>query len=96
MAFNVNDMWWAGSYANPTQIFQLSGNNLAAGNHTLDIYGLEGCCDGGQQGQFKIGATGTWTTFAANDGHNPIPEPASIALFGIGLVGLGFMRRRQI
>ena len=27
--------------------------------------------------------------------HYSVPEPGTLALFGIGLVGLGFMRRRK-
>ena len=33
-----------------------------------------------------IGTIGVW---------NPVPEPGALALFGVGLVGLGLMRRRQ-
>ena len=45
--FKSNDMWWAGNYNNGSQF--LSGSSaLSAGNHTLSIYGLEGCCDGGE------------------------------------------------
>ncbi len=97
VAFNPNNMWWAGDYVNTTQIFEKT-LNLAAGNHTLTIFGLEGCCDGFQQAQFKIG-DGQYTTFASSDGldavSGDVPEPATIATLGLGLGLLAATRRRK-
>jgi len=97
VAFNPNNMWWAGDYANTTQTFAAT-MNLAAGNHTLTIFGLEGCCDGFQKAQFKIG-DGQYTTFASSDGlaavAGDVPEPASIATLGLGLGLLAVSRRRK-
>lgn len=96
VAFNPNNMWWAGDYVNTTQTFEKT-LNLAAGKHTLTIFGLEGCCDGFQQAQFRIG-DGQYTTFASSDGLNAVPgdvpEPATFATLGLGL-GLLAARRRK-
>lgn len=90
--FRNNDMWWAGSYADSTQSFQFSAN-IGAGNHTLAIYGLEGCCDGGQQVQFNSGSG--FQSFN-NQTLPPVPEPETYAMLlaGLGLVGMIGRRKK--
>ena len=92
--FKNNDLWWAGNYNNGSQF--LSGSSLlAAGNHTLSIYGLESCCDGGQQAQFKAGNS-NFTSFSSTDGLvSAVPEPTTYAMLLIGLGLLGFTARRK-
>lgn len=84
----TTDMWWAGSYGNPSQ-FLAGVANLTAGTHTLDIYGFEGCCDGGTQGQFLSPGAHGFTNFSAT------PEPTSWAMMivGLGLSGATLRRR---
>ena len=51
-AFNSNDMWWNYSYSTPSQYFEFNAI-LNAGDHQLKVYGLENCCDGGQEAQIS-------------------------------------------
>ena len=97
VAVNSGEMWWAHSYVNTNSVFQVSGQALSAGNHTLTIYGLEGCCDGGQQVQYAVNG-GAYQSFSANTlmavAAVPEPETYGMLLAGLGVVGV-VARRRQ-
>ena len=91
LAVRTSDMWWAGGYGNAAQVFQSIGLVLNAGHHQLALYGLEGCCDGWQQGQYRLGSGGEWTTFTSGDALQPslaaaVAEPATLALV-LGALG---------
>ena len=94
VAYNNSDMWWNNTYTVASEIFQFT-SLLNAGTHTIEIFGLEPCCDGIAQGQFKSAKSTVFTTFSTTDGMNPaIPEPSSIALLGLGVAGLLASRKK--
>jgi len=90
-----NNMWWAGSYSNPTQYFKGSAA-LGAGVHTLKLYGFEDCCSGSMQAQFSTNGGNSYTSFSNTDGLPAVPEAQSFAMLlaGLGLVG-ALARRRS-
>ncbi len=51
--------------------------------------------DGGSAALFLSDITLNITPFTTGGGGNPMPEPSIIALFGVGLLGLGLARRRR-
>lgn len=66
-------------------------------SRTLTIYGVEYCCSGVQQAQFKTPTSNAYVSFSNGDGlASKIPEPEFYAML---LSGLGLMtvisRRRK-
>ncbi len=91
--YSQQDLWWGESW-DGAGVLQGSAD-LQPGTHFLRVVGLDGCCDGRQSAQFRIG-DGAWTTFGVNDGLQPVPEPATavMLLAGGALLGVRQWRRR--
>jgi PEP-CTERM motif len=55
-----------------------------------------GMLDEGFDGEgFNLGDAGTWAeTVSSGGGGSPVPEPGNVALIGLGLVGIGLVRRK--
>jgi hypothetical protein len=89
------DMWWAYSYGDSNQFLSSpAGELLAAGGHTLSIYGFEGCCSGYTQAQYSVDGK-NYTSFSSTDGLPAIPEAQTYAMLlaGLGLVSVLARRR---
>ncbi len=91
---NPNDMWWNSSWNDSNQLFEFTVN-LAAGHHSVDVYGQEGCCDGPTAGQFSL-KQGPWVSFSDTDGlnSNSVPENLGVMSFAATLAALGLARFR--
>jgi hypothetical protein len=82
---------WQGSALDSfIQLSSLTGGTYFVGVGAFDT----DFADGFSMTGTAPGAYGTYTLHISTD-TSQVPEPSIIALFGLGLVGIGFARRRQ-
>ncbi len=95
LAATVDDLWWSGNYGAANEIFSFQNLGVAAGNHTLTVYGLEACCDGINSGRYQLAGDTAWTTFSVRDSLQAVPEPLTAALVLAGLLAMPLARRTR-
>jgi hypothetical protein len=98
LSVNSTDLWWANNWNNTSEILSVMGKTLAVGNHTLDVYWAEACCNGTNGGRFSLNGGTSWSSLTASNltALSPVPVPAAVWLFGSGLAGLmGFSRKKS-
>lgn len=88
----TDDLWWGYNWNN-ADVFTVALNDLTRDNKVLDIFWAEHCCNGASSIRFKNDANQWNSLDVASLNAASIPEPTSVALIALGL--LGFASRKQ-
>lgn len=95
----ATDLWWAYNFGATSELLQSGNGSYPASTYVLEGFWAEGCCNGSQAGRFSVNG-GAWQELSvANldrlNSAAAVPEPGTLALFGLGLLGAGYAYRRR-
>jgi hypothetical protein len=68
------DLWWGGTTFDDPNNYLTATVELAAGPHTIELYGFENCCDGVMQGEINL--NGVWHVITTGTVTNDATPPA--------------------
>jgi hypothetical protein len=89
----TDDLWWRFNWNN-SDVFKVENIAFDKGDHVIQLLWAEKCCNGASSVRFTEESGKNMTVSVANITAASIPEPTSIALFG--LAALGLMTRRKL
>lgn len=89
------DLWWAGRWDDDGELISATGLSVTEGPQTLEVFWAEGCCNGGQSGQFSTNGTDWLDLSVENLDRVSVPEPGILLLLGSGFLGAGLARRAR-
>ena len=93
----TGDYWWAYNWNRTSEIIRFSldtRGNSSAYYGSLTFLGFEGCCGGSMSLRYSTDHGNSWTIASVN--KIAVPEPATLALLGLGLVAVAGIRRRRL
>jgi len=90
----TDNLWWGYNW-NHSDVMTSLSNSLSSGNHTLDLYWAENCCNGASSLRYSTDNGSNWQSMAsANDPvAQAVSEPGSLLLLSLGLIGVGTSRK---
>ncbi|MCJ8319374.1 MAG: CCXG family PEP-CTERM protein [Colwellia sp.] len=91
IANRTDDLWWGYNW-NHSDVFTVTLSDLSRDNQVIDVYWAENCCNGSNSIRFTNDANQVRVLSVANLDSASIPEPTSIALFGLAVFGLAARR----
>jgi hypothetical protein len=95
---NTSDLWWNLNWNNTSEILSATTIPVGFGNHTLEVFWAEHCCNGNNSGRFSVGGSKQWQTLSSQTLQTiePVPIPAAVWLFSSAMAGLLGLNRKRM